>query len=84
MPVGTALRPEIEGRVAAPTEPMPSAVSDVMRARPVEGAASEPVSADRLSGDIWHGETRLRHTGYVPEFAQELIEKGYLDLEVFK
>ena len=26
----------------------------------------------------------LRHTGYVPEFAMELIEKGLLDLEVFK
>lgn len=26
----------------------------------------------------------LQHTGYVPEFAMELIEKGFLDLEVFQ
>ncbi len=29
------------------------------------------------------GESSLQHTGYVPEFAEELIEKGFLDLEVF-
>ncbi len=28
-------------------------------------------------------ESSLQHTGYVPEFAEELIEKGFLDLEVF-
>ncbi len=26
----------------------------------------------------------LVHTGYIPEFAEELIQKGFLDLEVFK
>jgi len=26
---------------------------------------------------------RLRHTGYIPEFADELIEKGFLGIEVF-
>ncbi len=35
------------------------------------------------SGDI-DGEKVLQHTGYVPEFAEELIGKGFLDLEVFR
>jgi len=26
----------------------------------------------------------LRHTGHIPEFVEDLIDKGYLDLEVFK
>ncbi len=26
---------------------------------------------------------RLRHTGYIPEFADELIEKGFMGIEVF-
>jgi len=28
-------------------------------------------------------EAHLRHTGYIPEFAEELIEKGFLGVEVF-
>jgi len=48
------------------------------------GGAGEPVRANRLVGDVWRGQAHLQHTGYVPEFADELIEKGYLDLEVFR
>jgi len=29
------------------------------------------------------GQARLRHTGYIPEFTEALIEKGFLGLEVF-
>ncbi len=57
---------------------------DIYVVRPVGGKASGPVRADRLTGEVWTGESVLQHTGYVPEFAQELIEKGYLDLEVFR
>jgi pilus assembly protein CpaF len=30
-----------------------------------------------------HGEGQLRHTGYIPQFAEELIAKGLLGVEVF-
>jgi len=29
------------------------------------------------------GQARLRHTGYIPAFADELIEEAFLDIEVF-
>ena len=35
-----------------------------------------PMGKDLKGGD-------LRHTGYIPEFAQELIQKGFLSVEVF-
>ncbi len=42
---------------------------DVFVARPVPGS---------------HGRSGpLRHTGYIPQFADELIEEGWLDIEVF-
>ncbi len=30
------------------------------------------------------GDVELQHTGYIPEFIQELVENDFLDLEVFK
>ena len=57
---------------------------DIFVVRPVGGKTAGPVSADRLLGDVWGSDSVLQHTGYVPEFAQELMEKGYLDLEVFR
>ena len=43
---------------------------------PTSGAADERATeAHRLE---------LQHTGYIPEFIQELVEKGFLDLEVFQ
>jgi len=30
------------------------------------------------------GNGRLRHTGYIPEFAEELVNKRYLSVEVFR
>jgi hypothetical protein len=29
-------------------------------------------------------DSRLRHTGYIPTFAEELLEKGLLSVEVFQ
>ena len=57
---------------------------DIFVVRPVGGKTAGPISADRLLGDVWGSDSVLQHTGYVPEFAQELMEKGYLDLEVFR
>jgi hypothetical protein len=30
------------------------------------------------------GQERLRHTGYIPSFSEELIQKGFLSVEVFQ
>ena len=55
----------------------------LFRADGGEGASE----AERPPGDV-PGPRQvtgyLRHTGYIPEFAAELVEKGYLDLEVFQ
>lgn len=34
-------------------------------------------------GDDGHGHADLRHTGYIPAFAEQLIEQGFLEVEVF-
>jgi Flp pilus assembly CpaF family ATPase len=53
---------------------------------------SEITQIDRETGEVRiedifvlrnAGQKRLRHTGYIPSFAQNLIEKGFLDVSVF-
>jgi len=45
------------------------------------------ITEDIFVSRALHGEkdtgARLRHTGYIPEFADELIRKGFLGIEVF-
>ncbi len=53
---------------------------DIYRVRPV-GTGAEADTGIDSEEDLGH--RVLRHTGYIPEFVEELIEKGYLDLEVF-
>ena len=53
---------------------------DIYRVRPV-GTGSQQDGSAAAAGPA---DERLRHTGYVPEFADELIEKDLLDLEVFR
>jgi pilus assembly protein CpaF len=50
---------------------------DIYRLRPVGIGADDREVEEDLSDRV------LRHTGYIPEFVEELIEKGLLDLEVF-
>ena len=37
-----------------------------------------------LRGGREKADARLRHTGYIPTFTEELIEKGFLSVEVFR
>ena len=39
---------------------------------------------DSSRRELTADQLQLRHTGYLPEFAAELIDKGYLGLEVFR
>jgi len=56
---------------------------DVFVLRPAGvGVAAE--DAPETAAGTALAELTLRHTGYIPEFAEELIDKGYLDLEVMK
>ena len=50
---------------------------DIFRFRGDDEGEGPGVEGQRVSG-------ALRHTGYVAEFTDELIQKGHLDLEVFK
>jgi len=48
----------------------------------------DPETHQIITEDVFVRRTRrgavdLRHTGYIPRFAEELIEKGFLDVEVF-
>jgi len=52
-----------------------------LRAVGKKAAVADPAA---LSPGVDLSSLRLMHTGYVPEFAEELMELGYLDLEVFK
>ena len=38
----------------------------------------------RWRGSRSGGVGELRHTGYIPLFAEELLDKGLLDVEVFQ
>ncbi|MHC4716552.1 MAG: ATPase, T2SS/T4P/T4SS family [Planctomycetota bacterium] len=55
---------------------------DIFRLRPLsaEAPADEPDGAARPAAAA----EELQHTGYIPEFIRELVEQGFLDLEVFK
>jgi hypothetical protein len=52
---------------------------DIFTIRPVQLSAG-----GNIHDSAWKGELRLQHTGYVPEFTQDLLAKGLLNLEVFQ
>jgi len=56
---------------------------DVFVLRPA-GVAVAAEDAPEAAAGTALAELTLRHTGYIPEFAEELIDKGYLDLEVMR
>ncbi len=41
-------------------------------------------AGEQVAPDSSRTSSSLHHTGYIPEFTAELIDKGHLDLEVFK
>ena len=41
---------------------------------------TEDIFITRATAD---GKVRLRHTGYIPRFVEEMIAKGFIDIEVF-
>jgi pilus assembly protein CpaF len=44
---------------------------------------TEDIFLLREASERSSAESRLRHTGYIPRFAEELINRGYLTVEVF-
>ncbi len=46
--------------------------------------AHESFGSGNIFDSAWKGELRLQHTGYIPEFTQELMAKDLLALEVFQ
>ena len=56
---------------------------DIYRLRPV-GPSAGRAEAGEAQPIAELANERLRHTGHIPEFAEELMEKGLLDLEVFR
>jgi pilus assembly protein CpaF len=59
-------------------------VSEIVGIDPETGRAlTEDIFALRSGGEAGRGEGVLQHTGYIPSFADELVTKGLLDVEVF-
>ncbi len=59
-------------------------VSEITGIDPDTGRAmTEDIFAMRSADERGRGEGNIRHTGYIPTFADELVGKGLLDVEVF-
>ncbi|MGC9453603.1 MAG: ATPase, T2SS/T4P/T4SS family [Phycisphaerae bacterium] len=59
-------------------------ISEITGIDPESGRAmTEDIFALRSPHEKARGDGELRHTGYIPTFADELVDKGLLDVEVF-
>ena len=85
MPV-RAIREQIAGAndVVVQVDRLASGNRQVTRIAEVGGI--DPETEQVQVEDIFYrdpGQERLRHTGYIPSFAESLIDRGYLDMKVF-
>ncbi|MFW6065192.1 MAG: ATPase, T2SS/T4P/T4SS family [Planctomycetota bacterium] len=59
-------------------------ISEITGIDPESGRAmTEDIFALRAPHEKARGEGKLRHTGYIPTFADDLVDKGLLGVEVF-
>ena len=65
---------------AVPTSGLPPTSAPVELTQRV---ITEDVFVLRAPAGHAGADSKLRHTGYIPVFTEELIEEGFLDVEVF-